>query len=379
MAELASENELPELPLNANGELVLGNRTYNYGDAAGHFDPAKPGIRHTPHQLKQTLWVENTGKLWVNRNDKISFTDVTDHPANTTGSHFDLFVQGQSGCELTDAELHIENGGNMTIGAIAVSNTADVYVMGGAKVFVQNAGELIMERASRVIVESGAEVLLASGGLYQTHGNSETYVREEGVFRVGEGGILRLVDESRLMVEPGGQLILEDGAIVQLWDAAQPDGRANIHIQGELVINGEFGFGGTGFFQFDEGNTLTLNNDAAFKLDGAGKDIRFIRLNRYAKLDVASNGIQLGNGKIEFEPYSSIVLGEDASAYFSDVKFDQITIQRSADAIVAYYSPGSILVEDCTFEELRTGIVAYAIKGESPPPPSFGLSEGYRQ
>ena len=365
MAELASDDELPDLPVNANGELVLGNRTYNYGDANGHFDPNNPTIRHTPHQLKQTLWVENTGKLWVNREDRISFTDDTANPANTTDSYFDLVLLGQDGCELGDMELHIENGGSMKIGAIAVQNTADVYVMEGAKVFVQHAGELILERSSNVIVENGGEVILASGGLYQTHGDSETQVREGGVFRVNNGGILRIVDESKLLVEPGGQLILEDGAVVQLWDATQPDGLANIHIQGELVINGGFDFNGSGFFQFDAGHVLAIASGVDFEIDGNGQGKRFIRLNQLARLDIGGHAIKLSNGKVEYERGSSILLGDQGSALMIDVDFVDLNQPGEADALLAHSKPKFVTVAGCHFEGLVTGIAVNGATGIS--------------
>ena len=251
----------------------------------------------------------------------------------------------------------------MKVGAIAVSNTADVYVMDGSKVFVENAGELIMERSSHIIVEDGGEVTLSSGGLYQTHGDSETYVKEGGVFRVKSDGILRLVDESRLLVEPGGQLILEEGAVVQLWDNAQPDGRANVHIQGELVINGDFSFDGTGFFQFDAGNVLTLAAGADFKLMGAGQGTRFIRMNKNAKLDIGSHTIRLSDGEVEYERGSSINLGEEGTALFTDVDFTDLNMPGEADALLAHTSPRMITVGGCTFSNLVTGISAHNILG----------------
>ena len=58
LAELISGDSLQTLPTNANGELVLGDRTYNYGDASGGFNPNAPTLSHTPNQLKDTLWVK---------------------------------------------------------------------------------------------------------------------------------------------------------------------------------------------------------------------------------------------------------------------------------------------------------------------------------
>ena len=361
MAELASGDELQNLPLNANDELVLDNRTYNYGDAEGHFDPAVPTIRHTPHQLKDTLWVEGSGILWVNRDGRISFTDKV-NANNTTGTHFDLFIQGKDGCELGGVELHIENGGKMRIGDIAVGNTSSVYVMKDAKVFVQGGGELVMERSSEYIVEGSAETEIGPGGLFQAHGDAATYIRSGGVFRVKDGGTLRLVDESKLLVEVGGKLILEDGAIVQLWDDSQPDGLANIHVQGELVVEGDINFSGRGFFQFDYGNLLTLTN--GFELTGSGQGTRFIRLNQIAELKTGGHLVRLSDGKVEYEPGSSISLGIQGSAIFSDVDFVDLNMPSEAFALQAIKTPAMISVTGCKFEGLESGINADNIQGQ---------------
>ena len=364
MAELASGDSLQSLPVNANGELVLGDRTYNYGDAAGHFDPANPTIRHTPNQLKDTLWVENTGVLWVNRDDKISFTDEPNNPVNTTNSHFDLFIQGQDGCVLNDVELHVENGGNMTIGDISISNTADVNVMDGSKVFVRNAGNLSLEDESHFIVESGGEVYLGSGGIFQAFGDAAVYVREGGIFRVEAGGILKMFNDAKLLVEPGGQLILEDGAVVQLYDQYQQEAEATIHIQGELVINGDFDFWGNGFFQFDAGNVLTLANGSEFKLDGEGKGTRFLRMNQLALLKIGGSTIRLTDGEVTYESSSSIGLGTDGRAVLINVEFTDLNPSGAANALLALASPKVITASNCTFNNLVKGIEARNITGE---------------
>jgi hypothetical protein len=66
--------------------------------------------------------VEGDGKLWVNRDDRISFTHVTENPYNTTNSHFDLYIQGRSGCSLGGLDLYIVDGAEMKIGQGAAYN-----------------------------------------------------------------------------------------------------------------------------------------------------------------------------------------------------------------------------------------------------------------
>ena len=250
----------------------------------------------------------------------------------------------------------------MRIGDIAVGNTSSVYVMKDAKVFVQGGGELVMERSSEYIVEGSAETEIGPGGLFQTHGDAATFIRAGGVFRVKDGGTLRLVDESKLLVEVGGKLILEDGAIVQLWDDSQPDGLANIHVQGELVVEGDINFSGRGFFQFDYGNLLTLTN--GFELTGSGQGTRFIRLNQIAELKTGGHLVRLSDGKVEYEAGSSISLGIQGSAIFSDVDFVDLNMPGEAFALQAIKTPAMISVTDCTFDGLASGIAADNIQGQ---------------
>lgn len=122
---------------------------------------------------------------------------------------------------------------------------------------------------------------------------------------VEAGGLLRVAKGSQLIIEAGAQLIIHEGANVDLWwndfwfDGETIEG-SNILVKdgGELIIHGNFSFGGSGFFQFDKGNILTLTND--WKLEGNGKGQRFMRLNEAAVLEIPTVEVELKWGKVEY-------------------------------------------------------------------------------
>lgn len=364
MAELTTTDNVATLPTNSNGARVLDGRIYNFGNADGLYDPSNPPpVWNTPNHLSHSTRIEGSGQLWVNRNDKIDFTDVHANPQNKQGHHFDLFLYGFSECEEAGSDVYIVNGGKMRIGHSAVFNTADVYVQSGTSVYVGSGGQVGLDDKSRFIVEAGGVVNVQDGGLFQTHYTSETIVRSGGIFRVHSGGILRLVDFSKLLVEPGGQLILEAGAIVNLWDNNDVDGNANIHVQGELVINGNFEFNGSGYFQFDATHELTMASGTEFKLVGMGKGVRFLKLNAGTKLEITGSMLWLQDGEVQYEALSGIHLGTGVIGYMKELELNQLGASGTSDALVANQGAERVTVVDCTFKQLSYGISVKDVQG----------------
>jgi len=290
--------------------------------------------------IKNSFTIEGAGEVWVNRGSEIAFINSDpENPLNARPQQFDVYI-AKDNCENTPVILNIQNGGRFIIGDRnnAVNNTGQVYVMPSSIVNVKGGGELILEEDynNTLTIQGGedetgapipATLNIEVGGLVRAEWGSRIIVENQGVLRVKEGGILRISHYSDLEVKEGGKLIIEDGAIIQLWDGTfDPDspnvyGRARIHImkKGELVIDGNFDFSGNGFFEFDNGQKLTLNTP--FGLEGVVRENRMIRLNDNCVLNVNQQGLDWSNGLIEYGQNSKIRLNEETFGHFSEIDF----------------------------------------------------------
>jgi len=175
------------------------------------------------------------------------------------------------------------------------------------------------------------------------------YIREGSTLHVKSGGKLRLTRGSQLIVEEGARLIIDDGAKIDLWWS-----ESTIHVKGELVVNGEFDFSGSGFFQFDATNILTLTDE--FKLIGQNQeDHRFIRLNDGAILNVGSHGLYLRDGIVEYGDGSQIEVGTGGRLYAYQVNFKMLS--NGSSAIGMFLDGASFLhVAKCEFDNFLQGI-----------------------
>ncbi len=277
------------------GETLLSSRTFNYGKSTD------PNI-FTRSILDVDLTVQNTGKLWVNRSGEIAFTDEVDAP-NDFPTHFDLFVQN-SNCN-TPLNLIIQNSGELYLGEWTINNnngtnnTATVYIKENSNVLIKNNGTLRMDNNSKIIIEDGGKVKVEAGGTLQT------------------------TNPSQIIVERGGILEIDPNANIDLWW-----GGSTIHIKegGELRINGDFNFSGSGYFQFDEGHILSFGPSVdVFRLSGQSLTTRFIKLNGGAVLDLGGKDLDLEYGLVEFGGGSGIQGVE------GDLRLQAVTFQGSGD------------------------------------------------
>ncbi|MEM6965474.1 MAG: T9SS type A sorting domain-containing protein, partial [Bacteroidota bacterium] len=194
---------------------------------------------------------------------------------------------------------------------------------------------------------------------------SNITVQNGGTLEVQNGGTLRLERGGKIVVEEGGTLIIQNGADIDLWwndfwyQGETLEG-SSIHIQadGELVINGNFNFSGSGFFQFDNGNILTLN--APFVLEGTGKGNRFARLNNGATLNVSSGQLDWSYGKVEYLANSEIKVESNGEVVLDKMVLEGFDPSRINTAIWAEDAAKvDVLFSD--FLRLETGIDAFGM------------------
>ncbi|MCC7443482.1 MAG: hypothetical protein IT263_01500 [Saprospiraceae bacterium] len=94
--------------LGINSDLVISDRTFNYG--IGTYDVTAPldRVMRTSSQVKHDLTITNTGKVWINRDDRIAYTDDTDNVFNTAGKHFDVTL-GKDICGDAAREITVQD------------------------------------------------------------------------------------------------------------------------------------------------------------------------------------------------------------------------------------------------------------------------------
>lgn len=237
-------------------------------------------------------------------------------------------------------------------GVLNINNT-------GATGYVQSApeGNAVKPVFTTYLNSCGQNITVEAGGQFNIgamnksqHGRTEAW--DGSTIHIKSGGVLRVTsDQSELLIKHGAQLIIDAGAIIRL-DA--PGSR--IHIKGDLVINGNFTFGGLGYFDFDEGNQLVFgpgyNN---FTLVGAGKDQRFVRLsadvnvNQMHRLTWSNGLLEVGEG--------TLFLSEGAGVLFS-----HMTIEGGGQGTSAIdgFETGNMTFRHCIMKNLGE-----VIRGES--------------
>lgn len=227
--------------------------------------------------------------------------------------------------------------------------------------FVQSApqGDATKPLFTTYLNNCGQIITVEAGGQYNIgaldksqHGVTEVW--RGATVHIKQGGILRITSEqSQLLIRNGATLILDPGAIVRLESPG-----ANIRIEGDLIVNGDINFQGLGFFDFGTGNRLVFGPGYKnFKLIGAGKDKRFVRLSADVlvdnanRLDWRTGLLQVGHGTIH--------LVEGAGLDFS---FMTITGQGSGGVTaVSASESGAIRLTGCDVEHL--GIAIEGVNG----------------
>jgi hypothetical protein len=217
---------------------VLNNRTYNFG--ISNYSNTYPNgtILSTSHIIKKNITISNTGKLWINRDDKIDFTDIASNPPNNNPKFFDVLL-GTDFCTAAPTTVTITNGGQIYIGHQAVKNTGSLVIPDRTKLVIDNGGIVTIDDLSNIIVLKG------------------------GTIEIKAGGRLLIKGDGRLTIDKEGTLLIHDGADIELEKAMtsptlvqEPVGSI-INLQGRLfLVEGRIVLKGNGFMRIGENHEI---------------------------------------------------------------------------------------------------------------------------
>lgn len=339
---------------------LLNNKTYNYGDSKLPFiDPGvfgTPPFVRTSQFIHQDIEVRDIGKLWVNRNGRIAYTNIPANPANMQQGDFHLFIESGDECaQTTSAVVKIIKGGELTVGewdGAAIQNRGVVMVRNGGKIVADEQGTVQISDHSLVNIGKGGVLDIKKGGLVNLSWPDATLRADfGGIIHVEDGGTLRVNSGAKVIIENGGKIILDPGAVIQLWDGQQEDGTSTIHVKkgGIMEWNGDIAFSGNGYFQFDNEHQFIVAE--SFNLKGYSPEHRFIRLN-YTPLNIGTNKkVNLYSGKIQYAGAGVVHISDGTTCTMSDLTFEGVEgawgIGLKAD------KPAKVLVSNCTSRGMK--------------------------
>lgn len=140
----------------------LTSRTYNFGEGVGVTgSPFRPTI--TPDYFKRNMHITGSGKVWINRNDRIAYTDVALNVANAIGTHFDV-TMGKDLCSGAAREVLVNNGGELSIGQWSSGNTGSLTLNDQTKLTIGSGGIVTLDEKSFITIKQGGTVEILPGG-----------------------------------------------------------------------------------------------------------------------------------------------------------------------------------------------------------------------
>src|SRR5690606_36836477 len=168
----------------------LSDRTFNFG--AAKISNALPNgtVLSTSRVISNDLHIYNEGKVWINRNDKIAFTDEP-NLANTFPKELEVSL-GKTKCDGNPVVVLVDGGGEIRVGDWSVENTGTLTIREGTTLIIGNGGI--------VTVESNAKIVVINGG----------------VLKILDSGTLNVSGDGRIIVENGGVLLVEEDAGIVL-------------------------------------------------------------------------------------------------------------------------------------------------------------------
>lgn len=361
---------LANLSFGATSLGLLDHQTFNHGDSGQEYDYVNPPATFPEYRtepiIDADLEIRESGQLWVNRADRIAFTNNIHNFQNAINTTFNVYIQ-PSFCDSIPTTVRVHKGGRMELGewnnGAGVNNIGNVFVLADATVEVAEEGEIFVNNESEFVVEPGGQVIVEADGIFNAGFGGKIRIKNGGEVVVHTDGILRIFNDSHFIVEEGGKLTIHPGAKIQLWDPNQIPGRPSIKVYGTLDIMGEFDFSGShGFFDFYSGHHLELSG-GIFKLRGQGKGKRFIRLNQSALLKIGSGTLHLIDGRIEYGNGSQVRVGNEGEAMVANVE-----MAGHPNAIGLELDGVRVLrVTNSDFYDFVYGISGYGIYPVNPP------------
>jgi hypothetical protein len=254
----------------------LNNRTFNFGEGEYHNDLPNGTSLSTSRTISQNLHVHNAGKLWINRKDKIAFTDEP-NLANTFPKEFEVSL-GKTLCDAEATEVLVNNGGQIFIGDGSVENTGILTINDGTTLTIGAGGQVVIDHLSKIMVKKG------------------------GTIKILTDGTLDIMGDGKLIIEEGGNMILENGALLNLEKEMNSDLLTETTNTGSVVVlkgnlhtkEGEVKVQGRGFMWIHEKSSLS---SATKKLTFTGHGVDNTAFRFDAKTDLTLDEFGFNNAK----------------------------------------------------------------------------------
>lgn len=320
----------------------LANRTFNFGFGFIDIDNADGTAAKTENIIDEDLTIGINGKLWINRNDKIAYTDVAENIQNLNPQTFAVYLS-KTHCDAQPVTIEVESSGDIRVGDDSVNNIGELYITEDNRINIHDGGSLNIEHASKVVVE------------------------ENGILEFFTGSRLVIQGDGQLLVQPGGRLILHDGAEIILEDelayngalgsviVSAYDGGSRILLNGELNLpQGAVTIRGQGGLVFLTDHEIVSGNGQV-ALSGHGTD--YISYVIASPVSIGRKDIEISDAFLLFHNDLSIFSGSltmnntkhvwtHHSIYSPPLEASDINVQR-----------GDVAVTNSTFDDI--GLNAY--------------------
>lgn len=301
--------------INTSGSSVL-NEEYNFG-----FDLLTNDA--TPNVISGTQTVSGNGAYLINQDKRIRYVNDPANPPATTAD-FTVYIGGLP-CREGTGVVTLQAGGHIRVGQDG-DKRGDLVVGGMASLIIRSGGFTSVNSGSKVLVASDGTdgeggLVIENGGFIDARYSGQV-IADGGTIRIESGGQLRTSFSGQIIARNGGKIILEDGALVQLWSDSDPEGKGTVWIQegGELVIEGEYVYSGSGYWQFDKGNTVS--GDGNLVIEGDGREFRRMKVNNSANVLLnKGQGFEVSNAKVVYGNSSSVSVLEGSSFDVNNASF----------------------------------------------------------
>jgi hypothetical protein len=192
----------------------LSNRTFNFSVASYSNSNPLDALISTRHLIDENIIIENTGKVWINKEHKIAYIDEPNLQSDK--NYFDVYI-GKSYCDGNPTTVTVRNNGEIEIGETS-----------------QKLGELIIEETNTLIFDSNGRLIINDGSTLRVKSGAEL------VLKTGSDIVLK--GNAKIKVDIGGSLVIEPNSLISLEDGIQsvvnPDNGSRIEVFGELTLDG---------------------------------------------------------------------------------------------------------------------------------------------
>ncbi|MFZ1705358.1 MAG: T9SS type A sorting domain-containing protein [Saprospiraceae bacterium] len=273
----------------------LSDRTFNFGVGKFTNDLTNGSPLSTSRIISNDLYVFNNGKLWINRNDRIAFTDEP-NLMNTFPKEFEVSL-GKTKCEAQPTELQVYDGGEVKIGDRTNQNTGILSIPDGTKLTLKENGKLHIFDESRIEIYEGGIMTLEKGSETFLENLAEIIVHSGGHLIIKNGAYLHLKGNSRINTEKDAEITIESGASIILeapmkedmnWKEIPQDAGSTILLQGTMNLpDGEIAIAGQGFVWILSESIISYPQEF-LKFIGHGKTHTAFRFDSERTFDVIS-------------------------------------------------------------------------------------------